>query len=389
MPISSPAGSTQGRRVVTRPSIDASSFRPAFEVTDAGHVMSFAETWARAEPAIGQIPVTRVYDVGSIDYVKLPVWSAVTPLAKDLTVHSGKGTSPDAARLSAVMEAIERVSAEDVSPEATCRASYLGLAEAGEFQPIDPMLWDLPFDSTYDSDRSFDWVIAYDLAAHQHRWVARDLVISPAQEGVCQGVESNGLASGNSILEATLHALLEVIERDASSQEDYYNANHDPAEDRRALWLVDPASLPARPRTWYDKLTDSRLIVALQDITNDLAVPVYCATIADPDFPGADGEIAFFDGCGADEDPERAAVRALTEATQAHSVVMLGSRRVRGAHQPPARRHGCPPSSPSFILPDRPVERPAARSRTPRSRRRSSPGHHPLGRCRVPALPGR
>lgn len=288
--------------------------------------MSFAETWARVEPVLSQVPVTRVYDVGAIDYLKLPVWAAVTPLAKDLTVHSGKGTSPDAARLSAVMEAIERVSAEDVPPERTCCASYLELADAGEFLPIDPMLCDLPFDSAYAPDRSLHWVVAYDLMSQKHKWVARDLVISPADEGVCRGVETNGLASGNSVLEATLHAVLEVIERDASSQEDYYNANHDPAEDERPLWIVDPASLPEVPRAWYDQLTDSRLVVSLQDITSDLDVPVYCATIADPDFPGADGEISLFDGCGADEDPERAAVRALTEATQAHSVAMLGAR---------------------------------------------------------------
>jgi ribosomal protein S12 methylthiotransferase accessory factor len=217
------------------------------------------------------------------------------------------------------MEAFERVCGEEAP--AGCRATFAALAGA-----VDPARFDLPFDSVYTPDREIAWLPAYDLMHDEQRWVARDLVVTPAVEGVSRGVETNGLASGNSILEATLHALLEVIERDASSREDYYAANHDPAEDHRPTARVDPDSLPAALRSYYDRLVAAGLTVSLLDITSDLDVPVYAALIADADFPGARGEILYFVGVGADEDPERAAIRALTEVTQAHSVVLLGAR---------------------------------------------------------------
>ena len=48
------------------------------------------------------------------------------------------------------------------------------------------------------------------------------------------GSGSNGLASGNSVLEATVHALAEVIERDVTS---FHNA-------RDASHLIQPQTLP-------------------------------------------------------------------------------------------------------------------------------------------------
>jgi len=216
-----------------------------------------------------RVPITRVYELASIDYLGLPVWSAVTPLASDLTVHSGKGTTSQAARVSAAMEAIERVSGED-SPRSLVASHRELAATVGASAVVEPSAWELPFDTVYDPDRPITWVLAHDLMDDGDRWVARDLVVSPAVEGVCQGVETNGLASGNTILEATLHALLELVERDASALEDFYEHNHDPSVDNRPLHIVDLNSLPDAPRHWMQALTGRGLSVALQDITSDI-----------------------------------------------------------------------------------------------------------------------
>src|SRR5436309_11175257 len=104
----------------------------------AGHAWSYAETERRLEPLLDRVPITRVYGATALDRLGLPVWGAVTPLAQDLTVHAGKGRSAQAARISAVMEAIERVSAEEVDPARINRASFRVLQREDPDGVLDP-----------------------------------------------------------------------------------------------------------------------------------------------------------------------------------------------------------------------------------------------------------
>ncbi|MFY9806025.1 MAG: hypothetical protein WCC47_09150 [Pseudonocardiaceae bacterium] len=75
-------------------------------------------------PLLPKVPVTRIYDATPLDVVGLPIFSAVTPLARDLTVHAGKGSCAEASRLSAAMEAVDRCCAESLPPARLRRASY-------------------------------------------------------------------------------------------------------------------------------------------------------------------------------------------------------------------------------------------------------------------------
>ena len=110
-----------------------------------------------------RVPVTRVYDATPLDCLGIPVWAAVTPLARDLTVHAGKGETHLAARLSAVMEAIERVCAEDVDAEQVRIASYRRAATGGFRWRARSELLDLPFETTYRPELPLSWVEGYDL----------------------------------------------------------------------------------------------------------------------------------------------------------------------------------------------------------------------------------
>src|SRR5258708_6456318 len=96
-------------------SIGQFSFVSTPVVTQSGHARALETTYACVKPLLRRVPITRICNVTPLDFLGLPVWSAVTPLAKDLTVHAGKGGSPLAAQLSAIMEAIERVCAESLS----------------------------------------------------------------------------------------------------------------------------------------------------------------------------------------------------------------------------------------------------------------------------------
>ena len=70
------------------------------------------DTLARVWPLLSTVGVTRVSDITGLDRIGVPVWSSVVPKSRDiLSVYNGKGTTPVAARTSAVMEAVERYAA--------------------------------------------------------------------------------------------------------------------------------------------------------------------------------------------------------------------------------------------------------------------------------------
>jgi ribosomal protein S12 methylthiotransferase accessory factor len=222
------------------------------------------------------------------------------------------------------MEAIERVSAETIAGERQRVASYRDLESALGAAVLDPAEFDLPFESTYAPDTPISWVSGWDLLSQERVWVAADLAISPAIEGVCLGAETNGLASGNTYTEATVHALYEVIERDAVACADYREMWGRSDDLRLApLTIIDPATLTGGSAAWHETLRALGLHLQIREFTVDTAVPVFGVRLVDPCFPGGARE---FHGYGASLEPGRAVIRAVTEAVQTHTAYFLGSR---------------------------------------------------------------
>jgi len=301
--------------------LGAEPFAPTPIRSPAGHARSFGETERHLERLLDLVPITREYDATPLDRLGLPVWFAVTPLAADLTVHAGKGTCSQAARISAIMEAVERTSAESVEASRVRTASYLELGG----RALDPELFDLPFDTAYAPDRTCSWIRGADLLTGRDAWVALDLVLSPAREGICVGPETNGLAAGNEPLEAVLHAVYEVIERDAAAR-DRFLRRYGEGSQIPLLRIVSPEGLPPIARAWAEELSAAGVQLTLQNITHDVDVPVFRALLTDPGFPGREGQATRFEGLGCDLDPERALTRAVCEAVQAHTGLLVGAR---------------------------------------------------------------
>jgi YcaO-like protein with predicted kinase domain len=306
---------------------------PTPKVSPAGHARSFGETEDRLRPLLDRVPITRVYDATPVDVLGLPVWCAVTPLAADLTVHAGKGATAQAARLSAIMEGIERTCAEFVSEARTVHASFRALtaAAAGRddgIEVIDPETFDLPFDTRYRPDRDIRWVPGLDLCTGATAYVPRDLVVSPAPDGIGAPIETNGMAAGNTLTEAVVHALYEVVERHAVSAVRFYDLYHDPVDSPpRPARMIDVSTLPPAAADWAGRIRREGLDVVVRDATDDeLGIPVFIVYVTDDSFPGAEGETIAFAGYGADLDPAQAVFRAVTEAVQSHSGTMLGAR---------------------------------------------------------------
>lgn len=308
-------------------SLDAASFPATPSVTDSGHAWRLEDTYARVKALLRAVPITRVVNVTPLDAVSLPVWAAITPLARDLTVHAGKGRTALAAQLSAIMEAIERVCAECVAAERTHRASFEAMRNGSLTASVDPDDLNLPFNTAYTPNAALRWVIGHDLVRSEPVWVPLDVVVSPSEDGVCSGVETNGLAAGNTIVEATLHALYEVIERDAASIHHFCELHAEPTDTRApVVRVVDAAGFPPETAEWCGRLAEHGLETWVEDLTSDLSVPVFGAVIVDRRFAGNDGQLTTFVGHGCDLDSRRALFRAVSEATQARSIVSLGAR---------------------------------------------------------------
>jgi ribosomal protein S12 methylthiotransferase accessory factor len=284
-----------------------------------------AERCVRAISA--RIPITRVSDLSPLDRLRLPVFAAVTPLARDLTTHLGKGRDATSARVSAMMEAVERVSAESIPESLTLRASFSDLEGSRSPLALDPALFELPDDTLYSADRTITWVAGRELRSGIDILLAADLTLTPPADGVLREVDTNGLASGSTVVEAVVHALCEVIERDAQAQVEFFALFGAPEAPPPPLAQIDPATLPASARGWLDALAAHDLHMAIHDITSDVGVATFWAVLTDARFPTADGVATLtFSGAGTAPRAEVALLRAITEAVQSRVGLIHGAR---------------------------------------------------------------
>lgn len=287
--------------------------------------VALSDTEQRLARAQRLLPITRVSDLTPLDPLRLPVFTAITPLAKDLTTHAGKGATQAHARVSAMMEAVERVSAERLPTERLVRGSYAALRDSGH-SPIDPRTLILPPDSAYQPRVSFTWTKGHDFLQGRGVLTPLDAVISPPGEGLLRDVDTNGLASGNTLLEASVHALCEVLERDAVSQLAFVEAFGGPGHGRELARAVDLSTLPSLPAAWIERALSHDLAVTVQAIHNDFGVPVFRVLLDDAHFGGVSGKPVGFVGYGAHPSAEVAALRAVTEAIQSRAGTLQGAR---------------------------------------------------------------
>ena len=82
--------------------------------SETQRTISPEETLQKVESLLPVAGITRVADITSLDRIGIPVYSSIRPMAKDgaISVYNGKGATPVEAKVSAMMEGIERCSAE-------------------------------------------------------------------------------------------------------------------------------------------------------------------------------------------------------------------------------------------------------------------------------------
>jgi ribosomal protein S12 methylthiotransferase accessory factor len=264
--------------------------------------------------------ISEVTDITDLDVLGVPVFVSVRPQARGESFTFGKGQRAVDAEVGAYMEALEFYFAE---PRVSNVSTHWGTARevAGHELAEDAILDFVPLlEREVDLDGPLLLAPVRNLESRDECLIPAELVYYPAPE-VGQslfGSSTNGLASGNSVLEATIQALLELIERDIWSFEFV----------RRASRLVEAASLPDNVREIVERAEQNSLQLKFRTIPNDYEMPFFAAFLFDLNNPSRK---TFNGGWACDLDRKRALVRAVTEAAQSRVAFIHGGRKVKAA----------------------------------------------------------
>ena len=262
----------------------------------------------RHEASLSPIALLRQWEVdikvrcGALDY----------SLRGTATTY-GRGLSVADARASYAMEMVERASsyASVEGGQGLCRVTGLSRStplfwgsvsalRAEGHGVLDPHV--LPLDAPY-ADQSLYWMEATEAGSGTS-------VLVPAQSvylfcnldevNLCMNPGSTGLASGNTLAEAKVAALTEILERDAEATMPY---------DRSRCFTL--RSRDVRVQGLLDDYAARGIHVQFLDLTTEFGVPCYQAFVM-----GQKGEICRATGAGLCG--QRAALSALTEVPWAY-----------------------------------------------------------------------
>lgn len=273
-----------------------------------------AQTWSNVQPLMKQAGITRVADLTHLDSSGIAVHAACRPAATTLVMSQGKGITALLSKVSAVMESLELWFAErPITPE----VNYV--SERAMADRIGYTLSGLDVDeaSILTVDTPLEWSHAESVVTGRPSFVPTEYLRLDRRAGQAWQPplfvkSTNGLASGNTVDEAALHGLCEVIERDAIGR----------ASPNVTARPIDPDLLQNSTVSYLvGDLTLRGNTVGLFDLTSRLGVPCFAATV------GGDGFAPrLFAGFGCHPDSAVAALRAITEAVQNRVTLIAGTR---------------------------------------------------------------
>ncbi|GIJ32879.1 YcaO-like family protein [Micromonospora sediminimaris] len=284
---------------------------PSSPTEDA--VLAMARTWS------ADVGVTRSSSITRLDRVGVPVAMAVRPgaLVGSLVVTGGKGTTEAAAEIGARLEAMELAAAEHTRCQVPLvRTTYRAIAAqfggAAALLRLCPRLGvRIPLDEEVTAAQGTD------LRSATPVLLPSELVLLPPPPDAAArayfGANSFGLGCGLTLEQATMHAMLEVLERDALSF---------PAAAGQE-WAIDEHSLPDRLTSLTARIRRANVAIRLLAVKQDLGLPVAHVVLWDRD----ETDRRFVNGghaCALDLD--LAIERALLEALQSRAAFMHGGR---------------------------------------------------------------
>jgi ribosomal protein S12 methylthiotransferase accessory factor len=286
------------------------------EAPGPGHACPvFEAVAARAADACG---VTRLADITGLDRLGLPVWQAVRPAGRALSVHQGKGASIRAARIGALCEAIESHCAEEVEAD----------GPRARFEELEPGAR-APHLADYARSRrlcpcespSIDWCMATDVSSGRVHFLPQPLVSLDLTVNLRSFLDrsSSGLAVGSTFNDALMSAACELIERDAVGA--WQRAS--PAERIACEMDLDSARIDWLGE-WRERLIRADLILAFWRLEALAGMPTFVCTVS-----GAGAfstRMRSFLGSASHPDPQVALFKALAEALQSRLTFIAAAR---------------------------------------------------------------
>jgi ribosomal protein S12 methylthiotransferase accessory factor len=271
-----------------------------------------------ARAAAAEAGVTRLADVTRLDRIGLPVWQAIRPWSRALTVHQGKGATDTDAKLGALLEAVESHAAETFRGHGV-RCPFTALHRRSRA----PVIADFAASRATPpcADAPLHWVEAERVTGRDPLWVPFDCVSLDLTDNVPSLFDraSNGVATGATRDEARLAAIHELLERDSVTE-----------------WLTsdlaDRMASTVRPRSvpfpWFHELRNrieqAGARMRCFHVPSVTDTPVFACEINDSRKDAR--PFRAVNGRGAHPRPEIALFKAVAEAVQGRATYIAGAR---------------------------------------------------------------
>jgi ribosomal protein S12 methylthiotransferase accessory factor len=281
------------------------------------------ETLRRIQPLLRKAGITRVANVTGLDVIGVPVVAVMRPNSRSIAVAQGKGLDLVAAKVSGIMESLENFHAERVRRPLVL-ASWEEMRARGRTLDLNglPRL----AGSVLDPRAPFLWTEGHETLGRTSIWIPFELVHTaytlplPTASGAFQ-LNDSGVASGNHPLEATSHAICELVERDAVTLWTYSPRQQQQIRKVNLRTIDDEGCLSV-----LDKFASAGIRVGVWDVTTDTTIPTFVCMIADDPSTQHARPLPSATGSGCHPSRGIALLRALTEAAQTRLTIIAGSR---------------------------------------------------------------
>ncbi|MGF1430817.1 YcaO-like family protein [Kitasatospora sp. LaBMicrA B282] len=297
-----------------------------------------AETLADYGSRMRRMGITRLANMTGLDWLGIPVYNAIRPNSRSLSVSQGKGVDHDAAKVSALMESIEYWHAEyfegalrhESHRELSRRLPVLDVTRLplrGGLDTVGEGSRETPARAVLRTDLPMLWTEGFDLLEQRPLWLPYENVrlnkVGIDYAATTFRVSSNGLASGNNLVEAVIHGICELVERDALTM--WWQGITSPADIETGKLDLATVTDPVC-RGLLDALEAGGMQVAVWDVTCDTGVPTFQCCVVEAADRVAWRSFGACWGYGTHTSPQVALSRALTEAAQSRITVIAASR---------------------------------------------------------------
>ena len=277
---------------------------------------SIPETLVIAKKYAPHFGITRVTNTTHLDNIGVPVYVSIRPdaMAGSLCVSSGKGLRTEEAMIGAYMEGIELAMIEPRRKRVPVQTVQVQDIFEGHDREDAILDFGPKMGVTFASEEAIDAVKAVDINSGASHWIPAEIAFLPYRKGKRRfGSSTNGVSSGNSLEEATLHGILEVIERDIMSFQTV----------RGNSVVIHPDTFPENVQEIYEKVQSAGHELSLRFGYNTFNLPFIIATLLD----GETRDPVFVNGgYGCHFHASIAMVRAASEAVQSRLAYIHGGR---------------------------------------------------------------